>query len=200
VAEGESAYIRTLSDAYDGLATHRVKGKSEYCAGPGKCDPTWHRQPAFWKGYFAGEVYDVHLKRWLPFAIELTEASELDLRRHYQRGQIWFFERLKATRESHPPVTASFVEDVPLSSLPPAFDYRPIVRTVYHADCTFGVKSWIPERIILGPSEGAAPGPIAEANKPIVKATKDEVRKAMEAQGWRPPKVGVNGTANGKPK
>jgi hypothetical protein len=195
--EGEARYVRTLSKAIDGLAYHWHKKRGHYC-NPKGCSPEVHKIKPDWKGYFAGEWYEERLKLWIPAAVEVTSALELDFRHEYQRGQVWWIERLQPTKDTHPPMTARLIETLDAATLPAAFDFLPTLCTMYGTTVVLGVKNWAPDRVIVTPSRDAAPGPIAAAEKADTPPTEEQWAKLREITGRDPRKpVGANGS-NGK--
>jgi hypothetical protein len=202
IAAGSSTYVRTLSPAVglsvDGLLTHHVRERSEYCAG-NQCDPALHRVKSQWKGYFAAEVWQDDARFWRPVAFEVTEALELDFRRRYQRGQLWQVERgKKLKKNAQPAVRAKFIETLEPSDLRPAFNFLPVLCVLYHANVTLGVKSPVPDRVVLDVSDSAPPSPIAAAETVAEPMTAEKWRELTRATGYVPPSERKNGQANGK--
>lgn len=180
--EGESAYVRTLSEKLDGLAYHWWKGRGEFCS-PKGCPGEIHKQKLCWKGYFAGEIYEERTKLWRPWAIEVTQALELDFRRVYERGQVWFIELLKPTKKSSPPLTGRLIERLDPASVPPPFDFLPTLCSMYNAEVQLGVKNWLPDRVIIAPSTGPAPKPIQadhDKHRPVTDAQWGQFRDALK--------------------
>lgn len=154
--------IRTLSHRIDGLFTHYVKpkgsaGSSAWCAGEGQgCEN--HKLPRLWKGYAAIEVWDSHSGLWFPTVFEITEHLELDFRGVWKRGQQWVVSRGPVVKDKNPPVVAGLLGNDPDENLPRAFDYLPVLQTVYHApSIQLGCANPLPARVVLKASTAAPP-------------------------------------------
>jgi hypothetical protein len=192
VGEGITAKIRTLSLSYGGLMTHWRGGRSVYCD-PSDCKICKVDANRTWKGYFAGEVYDPAKKWWMPFVVELTEASELDLRHRFERGQTWTFSRAKQQSKKRTPVRATLLEFVNPESLPNAFDFLPVLRTMYHSPAVeLSTENPVPDRIFVEPTAGDAPGSTLTAE---VSPSPVEFRKPAESvrEGVRRQEIERNG-------
>lgn len=184
---GQSVVIRTLSKRVEGLATHFCRGKSHFC-NPDGCPVAIHKEPRFWKGYAAVEMWFEKPGVWAPYVLEVTEALELDFRRVWKRGQLWQIDRLPVTRQTKPPVTGTLLEERDPDSFPPAFEIIPTVSRLYHAEVSFGVESWIPDRTIVTLTKDAGPntGKTADGQE-VCNKTFAEVAEEMKSKGWRPP-------------
>jgi hypothetical protein len=182
--------VRTLSDEYIGIGTHfvkertREKGRSRYC--PGKEECTYCRtSPVQWKGYFPAEVYEKESSTWIPWVFELTEASEVDVRGKFGRGQCWFFAREKRAGRGGNPVVARFGKQLDCELLRPAFEVWPVLRTVYGVQ-TFDllIANPTPDRVFLPPSTDTEGVPSAWLPKtptePATVASQEEWRKARQ--------------------
>jgi hypothetical protein len=168
------------------------RGKSSYCVGDAECKECRAGREAIWKGYFAGEAWDARRGWWLPVVMELTEACELDLRYRFCRGQVWLFERSQQTTKKRTPVTARLVEELPLDTLPPAFDVHAVLRTLYHANhIALTTANPLPDRVMIEPTAGAAPGATAPKEEPVVE--RRTFRELMDLQ-----RVANGANGNGK--
>ena len=157
-----SFHVRILSMSYGGCMTHwkgsAQSGRSFYCS-PRDCKLCCSDRNRTWKGYFAGEVYDTVKRWWVPFCVELTEAVELDLRHRFGRGQTWTFSRAAQVSKKKTPVKAVLLEERDPAAMPPAFDFLPVLRTLYHTtEIELDVASPVPDRIYVEPTAGDAPG------------------------------------------
>lgn len=154
--------IRTLSHRIDGLITHYFKppksqGESKYCPGEEQgC--AYHKLPKLWKGYAAVEVWDSHSGLWFPTVLEITEHLELDFRGVWKRGQQWVLSRAAEVKEKRTPVVAGLLGEDTDPKLPRAFDYLPVLQTVYHCPAIqLGCANPLPARVVLKASTGAPP-------------------------------------------
>lgn len=186
---GQVMVVRSLDDELSGLASHYVRGRSLWCE-PGNCPASLHKEPRYWKGYSPVEVWYEKPGVWAPFVLEVTEALELDFRGKWRRGQLWELERLPVTKQSKPPVTGTMIEERDPESFPPAFEIGPTVKRLYHAEVTFGIKSWIPDRTIVSPTKDAGPRTGKEGEgKPTDHRTTKEIEAALKANGWQAPEA-----------
>ncbi len=158
VAEGQAAIVRVLSPVVDGIITHWIRGRGQYCPGEETCPPANHRFQSYWKGYVAAHVFTKEGNRWLPRVLEITESLELDLRHVYRPGQTWeVFRRPRAGKKIYP-VEGRLIEDC--TSPPPGkvFPILPILQNFYHAPgLVLGQKNPMPERIVCEILESVAP-------------------------------------------
>ena len=155
VHPGEQLSIRTLSAELYGLFTHWVKGRSRIC-NTGNCEHCSKRIETVWKGYAPVHYYSVFSKLWVPTCLEVTEHAELDLRGQLEAGQIWTLSRAEEGDGRKRPVTCV------LSStgldVPPPFDFRPVLKTVYHVVALPGHSpNPLPPRVLMVPMKGAPP-------------------------------------------
>lgn len=152
--------VRILSDKIFGVMTHWKAGGSVYCAGEGQCAEC-RRAPWQWKGYFAGEVYDQSLKVWIPRVIEVTENCELDFRDRFRRGQVWEMFKERVRGDKFDPVSARLVGEIEPEKLRPAFDFLPVLLTLFHvASIPRTASNPLPPRIFLEPSKDDEGAPI----------------------------------------
>lgn len=174
---GERAKIRTLSEAYDGLFTHFVRGRSKYCD-PLNCNPADHRTGRFWKGYASAELWLPRETLWMPIVLEITEALELDLRGRWERGQCWELTREKQVGKRHPPIVGVLVGKAE-GKLPPAFGVLDVLTHLYHADgLQLGELNPMPPRVLVAASPGAAPaGPATNGHASAPAADSAEAAK-----------------------
>lgn len=183
VEPGQALTVRFLSDSYGGLLTHWVRGRSVYCPGKEECNSVNHRMPTYWKGYISTELWSQTDKLWFPNVLELTEHSELDIRKLAKRGQVWMFSRAPQKGNQRTPVAARFLELRDASKWPSAHDYRPILHSLYHAE---GIKANIsnpmPAKITVQPSncDGPESQPMTIDGKVM---SADEVHELT--QGWK---------------
>jgi hypothetical protein len=195
VEQGTSWFIRTLSASYGGLLTHWARGRSLYCD-PDGCSSPYHKQGSVWKGYCTAELWDAVRKRWNPIVWEITETAEVDMRGIFARGQTWFVERPEETEKKRRPVRAKLHELGDPGSIPPPLDYLPVLRALYHVPTlTATVRNPMPDRVMVTPSEGAAPSGL-DQGLPVVdvchKKT-SEVEAELKAKGILSPNGRVNG-------
>lgn len=180
---GEVCLFRMLSEAYVGLLTHWVGGRGQYCPGANACPRSLHQRAGIWKGYAAAELWCPIRKLWFPCVPELTEFAELDLRGRYARGQTWSFSREKRQGEVNPRLEAALTEVNDPSSMPRAFDVRPIVATLYHvAEVRLEVENPMPPKVLAEPSAGPSPAGKDGAAEDGP-AGKEQVKKMLDA--WK---------------
>jgi len=144
--------VLTLGITYHGLWTHYRDGKnkgSRWC-NPAGCPADLHRLPRQWKGYFAAAWLDNDKSLWIPCVWELTEHSELDVRGRFGRGQAWKFSRAMPINGKSQPVVAELLGAIDPLAVPPDFEIRPTLVTVYHApDLVMGDKNPMPPRTVI---------------------------------------------------
>lgn len=191
----ELAIVRLLSDDYGGMMTHYYRGHSQYCAGE-KCNPLMHKSQITWKGYCAAEMYIEPTGKkkgvWRPICLELTEHCELDMRGKFARGQLWQISRPHEPDKRNPPIYAALLEERDPAAMPKAFDYKPVLQTMYHTihlDLT--VKNPLPPRVFVYDSEGDAPEVLKsklayeeqdrEYTEEMARAAQERGRRAAEA-------------------
>lgn len=199
--EDTSWSVRMLSDAYDGLFTHWLRGRSEYCD-PDGCQHCGRRLKRTWRGYCAAEVYLQGLNKWLPTVLELTEALEVEFRGVYQRGQVWRVWRNKETTDDREAVRGELVEYVDPDQLPPAFDYRPPLLKVYAVErIQLGIANPRPGKILMPLSDGPAPRLLIPGPEPKTAAparpTDAQRARLAELLARRGMNVEVNGNGKG---
>jgi hypothetical protein len=131
VESGASEIFRMLSPKYGGLFTH-YKGKSRYCPGEDLCQ--LHRMDRVWKGYCAAEWWLRKERAWRPCVLEITESLELDMRDVFARGQVWEIWKEQKTTKKAPAVMGKMQELCDVKRLRPDFDYRPVLKALYHVD------------------------------------------------------------------
>jgi hypothetical protein len=181
IGDGQSLKFRMLGDRYSGLMTF-YNGKSQYCPNPKQWLERNQNKQLFWKGYVAAEFWNADTRRWYACVLELTQASELDLRGRYKRGQTWLFYRQEKPKKGpEQPVMARLLESADPATLPPAFDVLPILRTLYnYTDLVLGTSNPVPGRILAVPSDGPAP-PEEEGSKPPSAEEMEKIRKVIES-------------------
>lgn len=180
VNPGDVVHLRTLSDGYGGLFTHFFKNRSYYCSGP-DCNSMYHKMPRIWKGYSAVEIYSVEKKKWRPFVLEISEHLELDFRGIYKRGQVWELYRTLQTGKKATPVQGKLHEERGPSSVPAAFDIRPVLLHLYHCMAvSLDAKNPMPPRTFLADSDGDAPKVLAEASKGYEPMSLEEHERRMK--------------------
>lgn len=191
VEPGQALTVRFLSDTYGGLLTHWIRGRSVYCPGRDECPAVNHRLTTYWKGYLSTELWSQNHKLWFPNILELTEHSELDIRKVCKRGQVWLLSRSAQKNNQRTPVTATFLELRDPAKWPAAHDYRPILHSLYHAD---GIKANVPNpmpaKITVQPSGCDGPD-----NQPMTIDGKvmsaDEVQQLADSWKRKMREVGV---------
>lgn len=157
IEEGTTVHARTLSDGYLGLFTHYVKRRSVLCQGE-DCEAAIHRAGKIWKGYAAVELWNAPTNRWNPFVLEITESLELDLRGIWKRGQVWEFYRELPVKKKSMPISGKLLEERDPTTVPPAFDFRPVLLHLYHVhQIHLGALNPMPPRVIVKASEGDGP-------------------------------------------
>lgn len=181
LVEGMPTTLRTLSPSYCGLFTHFTTKGSVLCD-PGACPGAIHSLRQIWKGYAAVEVWLPQRGRWIPSVLELTEHLELDMRDLYERGQVWEVMRPKTVKKKHFPVTGKLLSILDPTKLREAFDFRPILRTLYHVqEIALGIKNPLPPRVYLEPSQDAPPMPTAgPAKEPAPEPTREFIVATIE--------------------
>lgn len=180
VAPGTSILVRTLASSYKGFLTHYYRGRSRVCLA-NECDVNYHKIPTDWKGYTPVEIWEGTKAKWFPVVLEITEHLELDFRHLFQRGQIWEVYREIVGAKKGTPVCGKLMEELDPKRLPPAFDVIRTVRSMYKCHvATLHLDSPLPDRILMGYSEGAAPACTESAAKtehvdrrPLAEALKD---------------------------
>lgn len=203
VASGETVFVRTLSKSYDGLMTHFLR-PSQYHDPDGPCLWCRTKTDLVYKGYFPALVWDENRKLWLSAVFELTESAELDVRGIFDRGQEWKFSRLPDAKKKgsvkHFPIVGALQQPIDEAELPPAFDVLPVLRTLYHAPSLhLGVTNPMAERVFFEPVQASGPAALnprsgSNGSRPV---SREELREAMERQGWVPPEKRPEST-NGK--
>lgn len=182
VEEGTTSHVRTLSQSYSGLFTHFVRGQgSKYCRGD-KCDTITHKLDRVWKGYAAVEVWNVSAENWMPAALEISEALELDFRGLWRRGQEWelFRDFPQGKKKKKQPVIGKLHKEHDPASMPPTFDFRPVLLHLYHVEIIqLGDDNPMPPRIIIADSVGEAPAAIQG-----IRSDKDPIDPEAERK-WR---------------
>lgn len=176
VEEGTTVHARTLSDGYSGLITHYYKKRSLICRGD-DCDSMIHKTERVWKGYAAVELWNAATKLWNPWVLEITESLELDLRGKWKRGQVWEFYRDTPTKGKAMPITGKLLEERDPATMPPAFEFRPVLLHLYHVHAIhLGALNPMPPRVLVQASEGDAPKILstAENGKPVVDAETEQ--------------------------
>lgn len=182
-AENELLIVRFLSDSYGGLLTHYVRGRSQYCKGD-DCPPIIHKAEITWKGYAPCMWWVDGQNVWRPIVLEITEHAELDLRAMIRKGQIWQFSRPVEPGKKNPPTFAALLEERTAQGLPPPFDVKPVLQTLYHAmTLDLSVKNPLPPRVFAYDTDDAPP----EAMKDQIEAQRirneqlaDAARKSQE--------------------
>lgn len=156
VVKGTEAYFRLLSPNYGGLLTHYRHKQSHYCPGP-DCPRGEHKDP-IWKGYCAAEQWLERTRVWMPCVFELTESCELDMRGRFRRGQIWRISRKVQKKNGSWPVSAALVEQLDEVDVPPMFEIRGTLCSLYHVEeIALDVSNPLPARVVVEPSSGAPP-------------------------------------------
>lgn len=162
IPPGSEFRLRTLSPAYSGLLSHYTRNGSEWC-NPRGCQSPYHKKGPIWKGYCTCDLYDEANRWWAPIVFELTETCELDFRGVYKRGQVWVVERAAIVEKSKPPCRARLIGEADPAELPPAYDYMPVLRSVYHAfELTVGIPNPLPPRVMVQPMTGAPPADLVQ--------------------------------------
>lgn len=202
VGSGQTVYVRTLSPSYDGCMTHWMR-PSQYHDPDEPCEHCRKSRCLTYKGYFASQVWDELRELWLPAVFELTEASELDVRGRYERGQEWKFTRLpdstKKGRTKHFPVVGQLVTNLSTENLPESFSVLPVLRTMYHAPTLrLGIENPMAARVFADPTAASPPSELLAKKEPgrMPKEQHAAMRQQMRLQGWVPPeerKVEKNG-------
>ena len=92
------------------------------------------RSGTLWKGYICSELYFEGANHWLPIVLELTENLELDFRDRAKRGQVWRVWRLPIGKKHKSACQASLVEEQEPADWPQPFDFRSVLRHLYHVE------------------------------------------------------------------
>jgi hypothetical protein len=182
VKEGQTCTFRMLSERYGGIVTHYYQKRSRYCPGKESCQPAIHRLQPQYRGYCAAEMWHSGTGLWFPCALELSEHAELDVRGRYARGTIWTFSRAQDVDEKPQPIVAHLDGVANLAELPNPFDYRDVIKNIYHVgDMRFDALNPLPPRILASPSAGSPPpiGGNGATKEDFVSAEK--VREMYEA-------------------
>jgi hypothetical protein len=117
-----------------------------------------HKVAPQWKGYLSVETWHAAKRLWLPTVLEVTEHCELDLRDHYQRGQVWEVSRAKEVTKKKQPVRATLLEQCDEKTFPQPHDLLPVLRTIYHhLQISLEHENPMPGRVMVEPSTGAPP-------------------------------------------
>ncbi len=157
IKEGVSEKIRFLSDQIYGIRTHYVGKKGYACKGE-DCLPLHHKRGSTWKGYSPAMVWNPQLKLWFPCCFEMSEGLELDLRHRLRRGQVWECYRDLPVEGKPQPQRAVYVVGKDSMDIPPAFDVRGIVRSLYHLEVLPpSIKNPAADRVYLAPVTGDDP-------------------------------------------
>lgn len=163
VRPGAKEFFRLVSPWADGLFTHWIRGRSEYCPGQNLCPGAHHSKERVWKGYSFGHLWLPALKKWKPAILEVTEALELDFRGRYAPGQVWELTRKKDDGDKHWPVEGALREE-PNGRELRCEDYVAILRTMYHAPgLVLDQVNPMPPRVYVDLIE---PEPLASAAAP----------------------------------
>jgi hypothetical protein len=195
-AVGSTHYVRLVSREYGGCFTHWMKQNSQYCDGP-RCIWNCAKQRKQWKGYGAADVYDPVAKLYVPFALEITESMELDLRGRWTRGSIWRIHWPFAKKGHNEPKRAEFVRQLDEREVPPVWDVVPCLLNMFHIfSIDLTVKNPMPPRVLV--QSNAGPDPLMSAPIPPV-ASSDEMRAGINRLkgmiGGMPDSPGTNGKA-----
>jgi hypothetical protein len=194
IKEGQSLTFRMLSAVYGGILTHWWRGRSQYCPGREDCPVAIHRLQPQWRGYCAAELWHLQSGMWYPCALEISEHAELDLRGRFQRGQIWTFSRAADQDGKPQPIVAKYIAPVSDSRLPDAFDFKDVVRNVYHCPgMKFDAPNPLPPRILAAPSAGQPPPLSGNGEVDADLCSAEEVHEILEK--WRK-KNGMGGRNN----
>ena len=177
--------VRLLSESYGGLFTHFFRSRSHLCLGD-DCPPAIHKIDTNWKGYCAAEIFLEKERVWRPICLEISEHAELDMRGLFARGQLWQFARPAEPHKKNPPIHASLLEERDPAKFPPAFDYKPVLQTLYHCiHIDLDNKNPLPPRVFLYDSSDDAPEvmkPKLEMQKMDQEEYERKMREAMEKQ------------------
>lgn len=124
-------------------ATERVKGR-----------------PGVWKGFISALEWRPAEKKWLPCVVEVTERSEQDFRGKIARGQVWKLWKGPKEGKKKIPLRASFLEERPEETTPPALDVFPKLRNDIFRQAHIPLTSDnpLPDLVVVVPVEGPAPG------------------------------------------
>lgn len=152
VEEGQTVELISLSGSYGGLFTHWAKGRSILCRGA-ECPGEKHRQEKFWKGYAPVWRYEPDTRLLIACVLEISEHTELDMRGVWRRGQLWRLAREVSAGQKHAPCTAELRGLVDQAQIPIAFDVRPVLMHLYHAEqIDLTVANPAPPRIVIPPT------------------------------------------------
>jgi hypothetical protein len=159
VAHDSNQTILTVADWHgDGLLTHWVKGRSLYCPGSDSCRT--HAVEATWRAYVHVLLWQRDPPLWRPVVLEVTEHLELELRSHYQPGQVWWLARSAKHGKKNSPCRAIQIETRDRAALPPEVDVTPILVRLFHTEgVRQSVKNPMPSKIFVDVEE--LPPPLA---------------------------------------
>lgn len=165
VRNADAIFIQTLTSDYLGCFTHyRKQSGSEYCGA--NCKHPDHGIKRLWKGYVPVLINVPNTDRWVPFAFEITEHLELDLRGVWGLNQTWEIYRDMTTKTKNGPMYGRLHKDPPWPKLPLPFNILPCLQAVYHVDVVkLDQKSPLPARVYVEPFQ--APAPEVTRPKPI---------------------------------
>ena len=182
IEAGEQLIVRVLTRVEKrvmGCNTHYNGKRSEYC-GPA-CKSAFHFKSNQWKGYLACERWFHELQIWIPCVVEVTEASELDMRGQVQRGQVWLLAREVNHKGKQAAVRASLMEQVDAHQLPVAFSMHAVLHWIFHRDdVVLNIPNPMPDRITVAGTPGQVPQCMAPdpADKPL---SAEEIRERIAA-------------------
>jgi hypothetical protein len=159
VGHGQTLYILSLSDHYQGLFTHWKDPHSVYCPDDGTCYWRKCQEEQIWKGYTPVLFWNTSTANWLPTVLEISEKLELDLRGKWKRGQEWVLTRAQELDRKKKPVRGRLaVVQRPSENLPEEFDILPVLSAVFRvAHVKLGKQNPLPMPQTMLPFESAAP-------------------------------------------
>ncbi len=177
VHKGDNIFVRTLSPGYFGFATHYVKKRSHFCLGR-ECPADRHKWDQSWKGYCSVEQWYDGEDAWFPAALEITEQLELDFRRVFERGQVWEIWKALSNKGEAEPVRGKLHEQRDPLTFPGEYDVVPVIKSLYHVqELPERVKSWIPDRVLVKPSQDAGPDLLKSGTKEQKERKREEANR-----------------------
>jgi hypothetical protein len=158
-----------------------------------------------WVGFVLCQAWNDDRRLWEGIVLQVTENLEVDMRGHYDRGQIWEIVKQKPGKKGSP-ISGARIGDCDLATLPPAVCFLDVLRVMWHVpDLQAGsIANPMPPRIYLADSSDAPPpGSKAkqEADDLAARPSADELerqrrerKRLLDDLAGRP----VNGTAGHK--
>jgi hypothetical protein len=164
------------------MFTHWTGSRSVRCY-PGACEPCKKHNRQIWKGYIAVEQWRHKERDWKPWALEVTEHLEVQLRNRNLLGEVWEICRKKREGKKPMPVEGTHLGTHSADQLRTDVDVTVVLRWLYgEAVYSLDEPNPLPSKQYLDTRKGEAP-PAAPSRAEQDRQQREEAARTYREKG-----------------